>query len=382
MSGAAWRRRPDVVFIVLESFRADIVGAEHDGHPITPVLNALARRGISASRAYSHNARTAPSRFHMLSGSLVGGDGRSLVDDFKDHGYLTGYFSGQDESFSDPEYAVGFERADVWYDARQDRNRRYTTFATPGSLAVPFSVLQERIAEFLENRGRASEPLFLYVNFHDTHFPYVHDVVQTLVSTARLPRSAIRPSARASLWATYVNTAANVDRAVGELIAAVRRVRGSEPAVIVTADHGESLFEEGFLGHGYALNEIQTRVPLIVANLPMLVEEPFGHLDLRRAIHSGLHVPAEASSLPELRADNNREIFQYVGNLERPRQIAFLRSDRRLIYDFRRRRVQFGTTSWERPETVPAPERAELTRLVHAWERMVLASRSRLGHDR
>ena len=40
-----WRTKPDVVLIVLESFRADAVGAVHNGTPVTPVLDALAAEG-------------------------------------------------------------------------------------------------------------------------------------------------------------------------------------------------------------------------------------------------------------------------------------------------------------------------------------------------
>ena len=85
-----WVRRPDVVLIVLESFRADLVGARHEGRPVTPVLDTLAARGVSSRRAYSHNGYTSQSRFHLFSGSLAGvRDGRTLIDDFNANGYLT-----------------------------------------------------------------------------------------------------------------------------------------------------------------------------------------------------------------------------------------------------------------------------------------------------
>ncbi len=378
-----WVRRPDVVLVVLESFRADLLGAAHEGKPITPVLNALAAQGVLSNRAYSHNGYTAPSRYHLLSGSLAAGrDGRTLIDDFNANGYFTAYFSGQDESFSGPESQVGFERADVWYDARQDRNRRYSTFTTAGSLAVPFTVVQERVDTFLGEGGGGSEPLFLYVNFHDTHFPYSHDQIETIVSSARLPRGSIRPQNRDALWATYVNTAANVDRAVGVLLERVRNAREKQPAIIVTADHGESLFDESFLGHGYALNDVQTRIPLIAANLPIVVEEPFAERDLRDAIGAALRVPAEAPSQPRVEAVHGREVFQYLGNLHRPRQIAFLRHDGRTIYDFRSQRVQIRDGAWQQPSALAVSERAEFLRLIHEWERMMLARARHLRNGR
>jgi glucan phosphoethanolaminetransferase (alkaline phosphatase superfamily) len=373
-----WTRRPDFVLVVLESFRADLLNRRHAGRHITPVLDALGARGVSTTRAYSHNGYTAHSRYHLLAGSLSGvRDNRTLIDDFNANGYLTAYFSGQDESFGGAEHQVGFDRAGVAYDARVDRSLRYSTFTTAGSLAVPFRVVQDRIEEFLRRRGTSDEPLFLYVNFHDTHFPYTHEGVRTLISPIRLARHRIAPADHDALWATYVNTAANVDRAVGEVVEAVRRARGREPAVIVTADHGESLFDEGFLGHGYALNDVQTRIPLIVADLPIVIEEPFAQRDLRDAVGAALRVSADASLPPRLVRAENKGLFQYLGNLDRPRQIAFLGESGRTVYDFRSQRVQLQGGKWLPAPDLSGSDRTEFLALIHEWERVVLARRAK-----
>ena len=368
---SVWRQQQDVLLVVLESYRADLIGASHRGQAITPVLNALASRGVSSAAAYSPNGFTSQSRFHLFSGSLAGARAGTLVDDFKQQGYFVAYFSGQDESFGGRRYDVGFSRADFAYDARSDRARRYSTFSTPGSLAVPFAVVQERVQEFLNERNPSARPLFMYVNFHDTHFPYTHDGVHALLSEDALDRGEISPEMRDRLWSTYVNTAANVDRAVGQLIEAVRAARGREPAVIITADHGESLYDDGFLGHGHALNEVQTRVPLVAVNLPLTIEEPFTHVDLRDAI--GRAMGQLPGAVATVRRSASRAVFQYVGTIERPRQIAWLRDGGRIIYDFRVQRVQRDGGAWQQPGALEPVARAEFDRLVWHWERMRIA---------
>jgi hypothetical protein len=364
-----WRQRPDVVLVVLESFRADTLGRQVNGRPVTPVMDALAREGVSSALAFSHNGYTTQSRFHLLTGSLAGTSKGSLIDDFKAQGYETAYFSAQDESFGGPAFDVGFERADVRYDARQDRDRRYSTFTTAGSLAVSNTLLRERIATFLETRN-PSRPLFLYVNFHDTHFPYHHRDIEPLVSDQRLSQGAIVPANAERLREMYANTAANVDRAVGATLDLVARSLGRQPAVIVTADHGESLFDEGFLGHGYALNDAQTRIPLIVRGLPMEIREPFGQVDLRPALVAALSRDTEETQ-PRLVSDPGKVVFQYLGTLNRPSQIAFTNGAGRLIYDFRNRRV-LETAREEAADPGVAPN-GRFMELVHLWERMVLA---------
>jgi hypothetical protein len=372
-----WVRKPDIILIVLESFRADVVGTRLHGQPVTPVMDALAARGLSSLDAYSHNGYTVQSRFHLLAGSMIARvNAPTLVDDFKRNGYVVGYFSGQDESFGAEAYRVGFDRADVAHDARSDEDRRYSTFTTPGSLAVSHHVVRERVQTFLDERRRDPRPMMMYVNFEDSHFPYSHDAIETIVSDVRLDRGDIKPGNRDRLWEMYLNTAASIDKAVGDVLERVRQVRGREPGVVITADHGESLFESGFLGHGYGLNDVQTRVPLIVSNLPMRISEPFGQVDLRRALTTALAVPLEEGSEPVMDPSPTGQVFQYLGEMRRPKQIAFLRQGRRLIYDFRKGRVQPWNDAWVRPSELSGQERDDFLQLLHQWEWMNLARRS------
>jgi len=370
---APWLRRPDVLLVVLESFRADLVGAAFEGKPVTPVLDALAARGYSAPAAYSHNGYTVQSRFHLFSGTLAGPPGSpTIIDDFKSRGYQVGYFSGQDESFGGSQYAIGFDRADVKSDARTDRRERYTTSSTPGSLGVPLSIVEGHVREFLA-RAQPDRPILLCLNFHDTHFPYSHAGIETITSATRLPREDIVPGEHDRLWATYANTAANVDRAIGAVIDRVRAARGREPGVVVTSDHGESLFDEGFLGHGYVINEIQTRVPFIVANLPLLVPDPLGQSDVRPALLAAMS--AEAPRAPGAAARGHAPLFQYLGDLARPKQVAFLAPGGRgrFVYDFRSGRVKAYQADWLPPAQLPKADHDEFLALIRFWERIQLA---------
>ncbi len=367
-----WSTRRDVLLVVLESFRADAVGATLAGRPVTPTLDELARRGVASAAAYSHNGYTVQARHHIFSGSLADlRGGTSLIDDFKANGYETAYFSGQDESFGGSAFGVGFERADVAYDARVDKDKRYSAFTTAGSLAVSHKVLAERVAEFLKGRSR-SKPLFLYVNFHDTHFPYHHEDIEPLLNRSPLAQSLIAPGRRAELRSTYLNTAANVDRAIGHVLETLRGHLGQEPGVVVLADHGESLFDEGFLGHGYALNDAQTRIPFIVHNLPLHLEEPIGQSDLRDAIRAAMARPADDST-PRLSRSGSRRIFQYLGNLARPAQIALTGTGSQIAYDFRDGRVRVDRAAWEDHEGLSPADAERWRTLVSTWEAMVIA---------
>lgn len=371
-----WSRRPNVVFVMLESFRADMLGATLGGKPVTPTLDRLAARGVSTLLAFSHNGYTAQSRHHLFSGSVADIRGpSSLVDEFKANGYETAYFSAQDESFGGPTFGVGFDRADVAYDARVEPSLRYSTYTTAGSLALSHEVLNHRIREFLDKR-HSDRPLFLYVNFHDTHFPYHHRGIKPIVSDVVLRQSEIAPWNATQLHAMYMNTAANVDRAVGDFLDHVRQTLGSEPGVIVMADHGESLFEEDFLGHGYALNDVQTRIPFIVTGLPLAIEEPFGQADLRDAIAAALTQGGTAEAVPTIARNRSRRVFQYLGRIERPVEIAFRSVAGRVIYDFRNNQVSLRDGEWRAPGSLDPAGTSQFLELVRTWERMMLARHS------
>ncbi len=370
-----WAFRPNVILILLESFRADLIGATHQGKAITPVLNALVESGAAATAAFSHNGFTAPSRHHLFSGSLPNiRRGSSLIDDFKANGYEVVYFSAQDAAFGGKRYDTGFARSDLYYDAQVEPNLRYTLFATPASIALPYQVMIEKVSEFLDRR-QSDSPLFLYVNFQDTHFPYYHHKVRELISRAALPRASIGPDSAAELWATYVNTAANVDLGVGKVLNKFKESLGDpEPGIIITSDHGESLYDDGYLGHGIVLNDVQTQVPLIVVNLPTIVDQPFGQVQLRDAIRRALESEPQAVQGPIFRENPQTAVFQYLGNIERPRQIALKYAAGRTTFDFRSGRFQTLDGVWRKPDALSEVEEESYRSLIHEWERMVGAA--------
>ena len=366
---AQWTARPPVILFVLESFRADAVGATYDGRPVTPVLEDLARRGVAVDSAWSHNGFTKHSRFHILTGSMTGRGGTSLLDDFKRQGYDVAYFSAQNDSaFGEPQ--IDYRSVDTYYDARQDVARRYSAYTTPGSLAVPYDVLEERIGEFL-NARRSLKPLFLYVNFHDTHYPYTHAHVKNLLGVDLLDPAQISPARRRELWRTYLNTAANVDRAIGRVIDAVTASVRTRPGVVAISDHGEGLFEGGFLGHGHALNAVQTRVPLVVSGLPLRLQTPFGQAGLRDAINEAL-TRGDLQHPPLVESRDGRRVFQYLGTLENPGQIGWLSNDGVFTYDFRNNEVGLWDSTL-RPEDLTGEPQRLFHDLVYTWESIQLA---------
>jgi len=367
-----WERRPNVLIILLESVRADVVEQKVNGHEIAPFMHKIAMEGAQSKMAYCHCASTVPSRAQLFGGRLLPYPGQStLIDDFKRNGYYVAYFSGQDDSFGDSGRLIGYQKADAFYDARSDKESRYTTFSTPASLAVSCKLVNQRVISFLDSHT-FKNPLFIYVNYHDTHFPYHHRELDNILDIIPLSREKIRPGASEAIWRTYANAVANVDRAIEELFnALIKKLAGEPLIVIITSDHAESLFENGFLGHGYSVDDEQTRVPFIVWGEAGTWCQPLGLADVRAQLLENLSRPALGNTRPQIVTDPSRRVLQHVGPLRSPRLLAWRTVEDVQIYDFYNdetiiKRNGNGTLESRQKGLVP-----NLIPLIWDWESIV-----------
>jgi hypothetical protein len=375
----AGEERPDFLLIFLETFRADLLGARLGGREITPYLNRLAREGASSSRAFVHCPATIPSRAQLFVGSLsFRGADSTLIDDFKDLGYGVGYFSGQDDSFGDSESLLGLDRADVFYDARRDVTKRTSRSTLAPSLQVSWKTVLSRVREFLAEVD-PDEPLFLYVNFTDAHFPYVHDEMDPILDVEPITSSDIRAENAEKVRQAYANAAANVDRAVEELIDTWRtHLEGRDHAILVTADHGQAFYEKGFLGHGQALDDAQARIPLILWGIGGDWPEPLGLADIRGLLRRNLEV-GRGGEVPVARfvPDPERRILQWAANVRRPHLVGLRGLEELVLYDFGKERLVALTPEEEPVHLSPEEEQRELRTLIWNWEEVQRRDQSR-----
>ena len=364
-----------LILIVLESTRQDALGRIVGGREVTPNLNALARAGSSFPAAYSHVGFTTASLKSLFSGRLeTAPDGPSLFRDLKANGYRIGVFSGQPESFGDVSEAVGMHAAsDVFVDAETLKAERAFGFAAKGSLLVDGKVL---LREFDRSFGTPADwrrPVFLYFNLQSAHFPYHHPGMEQILPGPPIPRSEISLTNKAWVARTYWNAVAQADAQVGQLIARLKALGVYDRSlIVVSADHGESLFDDGFLGHGHMLNRQQTHIPLVVSTPGVASATPLGLADYRALILRLLgdkRAPAPA-----------RPVLQYIGTLDRPAWIGIAGSGQRWT-SLRLQDEEVRFSDIDRPFSYGAlgahpALKARADRLLLAWERERWLSRS------
>lgn len=360
-------RKRHVVLIVLESTRADAIGRRVDGRSITPALDSMAARGSAARAAYSHVGFTTFSLQSLFTGELAPVDDRqSLVRDFLANGYRVGVFSGQAEDFGDTAALTGMRRGSIFVDGTMLKEERAFSFAAQGSVNIDGRILLREFDRRLGRREAWARPHFLYFNLQSAHFPYHNPGMDRILAGEPIERGEIGAANRERVERTYLNAIAYNDRLIGLLRTRLERLGVlDDTLIVVTADHGESLFDDGFLGHGHMLNDQQTRIPFILSEPGVAMPAAIGLADMRSIIlrAAGANVPPRPGA----------PVFQYLGTLDRPGSIGTVDpAGRRTIFNLYDESVWTSAGGrWARYAALPhgSAEKRAADALIDEWAR-------------
>jgi hypothetical protein len=360
-------RRRNVVLVFLESVRHDAIGSEQNGRPLTPVLDELISSGeaLRISGAWATIGYTAPALSQAFWGGYAERE-RTLLHELRDeNGYWCGTASGQREDWDSIETVTGLVQCDFLEDSRME-----DAAVVYGGVRTADRVLAS-VDRFLESRP-TGRPFFLYANLQDCHFPY-NLPNDRPIWPDQVPEPSLTRSAAPMLRRCYANQVAIVDRAVGRLRdRLVQAGVWEETTLILVSDHGESIYEDGVLGHGLRITDSQTRLACVVIHPVADLVEPFTLVDVRGLVRSQLTAPETAAD-PVVRREPDRRVLQVLGVVDRPRRIGHVGADgRRVLYDLHRGVGIDGETGETcRPDSGRSEE-AELAHRVRAlirhWE--------------
>ena len=330
-----------ILLFFLESTRWDVVGKELNGQIVAPNIMDILRDGSAVPYAYSHTGYTSTSIKATFNRTLSTNPDRiTLLDFLRQAEYQLSFISGQDESFADIGNTVGMDADDAYlFDARTAIDDRVYSSKDPASLKLS----EERIVkEFKRHTAELdwTRPQFIYVNLQAAHFPYHHPSMPAIINDQPIPRSRISKDNKSWLEATYWNAISNADWAIGEMLEALRMQDvHKDTLVVIMGDHGESLFDDNFLGHGHALNEDQTHIPLIINQPGIEVQEAVGQIDIAELVVSLATDQYNANDWQ----DTSKAAFQMVGPLGGPQLIGNVRhGEIRTILDLRMRQMYFS----------------------------------------
>jgi arylsulfatase len=272
------RGRPNVLFIVVDSLRADRVGCCGSRQGLTPFLDQLASASLVYDHAYSPSSWTLPSVVSLFTGQFPSEHGaiefwmtlptdkESLAEALAARGYATSGVTANSVIKSFFGFDRGFER-----------------YALVGEPTLEFpksdgSLINDQVLGWADEVGSA-RPHFVYLHYMDVHMPYRSHAGVTAERAADLPRSdelinhalswnmwEFAPSEIWRLEDLYDGEVRHVDAVLQSLFTGLEQ-RGflNNALVIVTADHGEQFGRHnGAFGHGTSLHQEAIHVPLII----------------------------------------------------------------------------------------------------------------------
>src|SRR5882757_2688892 len=247
---------PNIIFITVDTTRADRMGFLGSKKGLTPNLDAVARQGVVFEKAYSQAPLTPVSHATIFTGTYpqfhtVTDFGHPLPallpyvpEILQKSGYHTAAFVGS--LILDPKanMAPGFDRGFDFFDAgfhpkRGRDESRYESIERRAS-----DVVGHAIAWMKKNR---QSPFFIWIHLYDPHAPYD--------PPAPFDKRFADP---------YDGEIAYADSVLGGLFDYLRqRVLYDRALIAMMSDHGESLGAHGESMHGIFLYDETIRVPLL-----------------------------------------------------------------------------------------------------------------------
>lgn len=285
------------VLVSLDAARGDRISGLGYGRPTTPAVDRLIEGGTAYSRAYVEQPASGPGHACMLTGlpplvhgvvantNVLGDSVVTIAERLRDEGFRTAAFLNNFYLESRFGFAQGFE----WF-INQYRASRLAGF-NPRLLLRGLSLFHlwhrlnhrpgQRTSDTIDLalswlQGRQHEDFFLFLHIMDPHSPYapppdlrqqfyrpdgppVHD---TLALRRRM--DALTPVEVAALRDLYDADVALADRKVGRLVAALKRLgRLDSTLLVITADHGEVLYEKDHVFDHGLIHQGNLHVPLV-----------------------------------------------------------------------------------------------------------------------
>jgi len=274
--------RPNVIVIVIDSLRADHV--DHLGYdrPTATGLDPLRDRSTLFTRALAPTPSTAPSTASLLTGlfplrhgvvapdDVIAGHATTLAELLRDSGWNTAALSHHPVLTRERGFARGFDR-----------------FEGAIGPATEYADADQMVAWMREWLAEARRPFFLYLHAMNVHGPYRVPPLRRQDLLGRLPgtqfaygdalmRAIMEDGAiglRGLVKAPYLQSMVDqYDTAVRYTTDRVAKILDlleadggfGESIVVLTADHGEELFDHGGFGHGHTLHREVLHVPLYV----------------------------------------------------------------------------------------------------------------------
>lgn len=312
---AALTAAPDIIFLSVDTLRADRLGVYGCPRDTSPSLDRLGEQSLVFEDCVCEVPLTMPSFSSMLSSQYPRNTGTTrnglsmpktvplVAEQFRAAGYQTLCVQ------SNWTLKAHLSRLDRGFDVYEDRfhNKRWGVIK-PERFA---GEVTDVALKLLSERDR-TRPLFMWIHYSDPHAPYRFHREHNPAG-----RQFWGLSRKEKARAKYDSEVAYCDFHIGRLLDALPE----NCCLLFVADHGESLHEHGYLGHGRRLYQHEMHIPLMVRSpglAPGRTTAPVRGIDVGPTLLglAGLPAPESMLGLDILHAevpDTRVRVFETYG---------------------------------------------------------------------
>jgi arylsulfatase A-like enzyme len=301
------KRTPPIVFVVLDTCRADHFGAYGYPKPTTPNFDALAKESVLFHQAIAPSPWTLPSHASMFTGLYPRSHGAdfsyfqldshffTLAEFLQAAGYYTIGLSSNPAVGRISRLNQGFDRfEEVWRTRSWDAlvlikilNKIRSRFTDKGAREI-----NRLVARWLDKDNASEQPFFLFINYLEAHEPYRPpspyrdrflsrqrsgdppdevDPTTEKYSNYVLGKTDLTKLEIDDMRSMYDAELAYQDMRLGELMETLKH-HGilKEALLIVVADHGENLGEHRLVSHAFCVYDTLIKVPFLLRYPPQL----------------------------------------------------------------------------------------------------------------
>ncbi len=329
--------KKNVIVIVVETFRTDVLHKKINDIPIMPTLDAYSGKHAYTLDAFSNYGVTARAIQTVFAGTLhFGNRPITLFDRFRERGYRLLGASGQDEDWGNTRKILQFNRLDEFWDAKihlsnheKLTNYERWTNATP---TVESRIVNQEAKKLIDS---GDSPFFMYINYQDLHYPYhVKDSEKVFIKNAYTTSDFFTESNRRKIYLQYANTAHHLDKSFSDLFEFLKKKKiFNNTLIVIVGDHPDSFYENGVLGHAWTLDEHQRRTPLIIINGSGNYQTPIGQDEIADIIINSVSNGAQKEPL-KFYPQQGKKIFLISGTLAEPRSLGLIDSQDLFYFDF------------------------------------------------
>jgi len=364
----------NVILITADTLRADHLSCYGYPLPTTPNIDKLSKEGILFLSTRAPIPTTSPAHASIMTSlyphnhkvvinlAPIDKNTKTLAEILQDNGYLT---AAVVSAWPLKKGRSGLERGFHFY---EDTFRSsYKTFQAE-QLA---NKATDKALKWLHQNKK--KKFFLWVHYFDPHYPYREHSKQNNLSIKLKKKSEKqRMRKREKNNYKYDREIAFMDFHIGRLLNAINEWQlASNTIVIFTADHGESLGEHNYSGHGKYLYEPSLHIPLIIKEHTIspnrkVINNEVSLLDIMPTILDLLDIPnslplAGSSLVPVIlenkETDNNIAYFMtfktnlsnfpILGKLKRghfaksfPDRISLIKDEVKFIYSAKNNKLE------------------------------------------